>query len=71
MHAEPAFQRGLPDDVLLQIAEWLFQSVTFAGADGATDFPRLLSVHPTFLHVGLAHRYAETSLNCSERLELL
>jgi hypothetical protein len=61
MQAKYTSEQVLPGDVLLRVAECLSDVMDTA------DFRRLLSVHPTFLRVGLSCLHERTSLDCSER----
>jgi hypothetical protein len=51
----------VPNDVLLKVAERLFEVMS------AGDFWRLVGVHRSFLHLSLSRRYEHTYLDCSHR----
>jgi hypothetical protein len=61
MQAEHSSGQGFPDDILLSLAEYLFDLMYVPA-----DFRRYLSVHPAFLFVGLSHLYETTYLDCSD-----
>jgi hypothetical protein len=54
-------EQRVPDDVLLKVAERLFEIMS------AGDFWRLVGVHRSFLHLSLSRRYEHTYLDCSHR----
>jgi hypothetical protein len=62
MQAEHSSGQAFPDDILLSLAECLFDLMYVPA-----DFRRYLGVHPTFLCVCLSHLYETTYLDCSDR----